>query len=63
MFADRFGPQRALNYQYSYRQDRCHRIGQMRAVTVYRLVTMETVEEDIYEIGKCYIKILVRLEN
>lgn len=33
-------------------QDRCHRIGQTRAVRVYRLVTGDTVDEDIYEMGE-----------
>ena len=33
-------------------KDRCHRIGQTRAVKVIRLVTVGTVEEDIYEMGK-----------
>eukprot|EP01035_Chromulina_nebulosa_P021866 gene21866-28307_t len=33
-------------------EDRCHRIGQNKAVTVYRLVTVDTVDEDIFEIGE-----------
>lgn len=33
-------------------EDRCHRIGQTKAVTVYRLVTKGTVDENIYEIAK-----------
>ncbi|XP_065856526.1 protein CHROMATIN REMODELING 19 isoform X2 [Euphorbia lathyris] len=33
-------------------EDRCHRIGQMKPVTVYRLVTKSTVDENIYEIAK-----------
>jgi hypothetical protein len=33
-------------------KDRCHRIGQTRAVRVFRLVTMDTVDEDIYEMGE-----------
>lgn len=33
-------------------QDRCHRIGQTRQVTVYKLVTKDTVDEDIYEMGE-----------
>jgi hypothetical protein len=33
-------------------QDRCHRIGQTRQVTVYKLVTTGTVDEDIYEMGE-----------
>lgn len=36
----------------SVTQDRCHRIGQTRPVTVYRLVTQNTVDEDIYEMGE-----------
>lgn len=33
-------------------EDRCHRIGQTKPVTVYRLVTKQTVDENIYEIAK-----------
>ena len=33
-------------------QDRCHRIGQTKAVTVYKLVTSNTVDEDIFEMGE-----------
>ncbi|XP_022157601.1 protein CHROMATIN REMODELING 19 [Momordica charantia] len=33
-------------------EDRCHRIGQTRPVTIYRLVTKETVDENVYEIAK-----------
>lgn len=33
-------------------EDRCHRIGQTRPVTVYRLVTRGTVDENVYEIAK-----------
>ena len=33
-------------------QDRCHRIGQTKAVTVYKLVTGDSVDEDIYEMGE-----------
>ncbi|KAK4757931.1 hypothetical protein SAY87_019232 [Trapa incisa] len=33
-------------------EDRCHRIGQMRPVTVYRLVTRGTVDENVYEIAQ-----------
>lgn len=33
-------------------EDRCHRIGQTKPVTVYRLVTQGTVDENIYEIAK-----------
>ncbi|KAH9288007.1 hypothetical protein KI387_032124, partial [Taxus chinensis] len=33
-------------------EDRCHRIGQTKPVTVYRLVTKGTVDENIYEIAK-----------
>lgn len=33
-------------------EDRCHRIGQTKPVTVYRLVTKGTVDEDIYSIAK-----------
>jgi SWI/SNF-related matrix-associated actin-dependent regulator of chromatin subfamily A containing DEAD/H box 1 len=29
-------------------EDRCHRIGQQKTVTVYKLVTKNTVDEDIY---------------
>ncbi|XP_056165483.1 protein CHROMATIN REMODELING 19 [Syzygium oleosum] len=33
-------------------EDRCHRIGQIKPVTIYRLVTKGTVDENIYEIAK-----------
>lgn len=33
-------------------EDRCHRIGQTKPVTVYRLVTKGTVDENIYSIAK-----------
>lgn len=28
-------------------QDRCHRIGQIRDVTIYKLITQHTIEENI----------------
>lgn len=33
-------------------EDRCHRIGQAKPVTIYRLVTRGTVDENIYEIAR-----------
>ncbi|GLT96791.1 hypothetical protein SLE2022_143900 [Rubroshorea leprosula] len=33
-------------------EDRCHRIGQTKTVTIYRLVTKGTVDENVYEIAK-----------
>ena len=33
-------------------QDRCHRIGQERQVTVYKLVCMNSVDEDIFNMGE-----------
>ncbi|KAJ4746621.1 chromatin remodeling 1 [Rhynchospora pubera] len=33
-------------------EDRCHRIGQDKPVTIYRLVTKDTVDDKIYEIAK-----------
>lgn len=33
-------------------EDRCHRIGQTKPVTIYRLVCKGTVDEDIYEMGE-----------
>ncbi|XP_059655235.1 protein CHROMATIN REMODELING 19 isoform X2 [Cornus florida] len=33
-------------------EDRCHRIGQTKPVTIYRLVTKDTVDENVYEIAK-----------
>lgn len=30
-------------------QDRCHRIGQTRTVHIYRLITMSTIEENIFK--------------
>mmetsp|Transcript_38519 Transcript_38519/g.39201 ORF Transcript_38519/g.39201 Transcript_38519/m.39201 type:complete len:216 (+) Transcript_38519:511-1158(+) len=33
-------------------EDRCHRIGQTRPVTIYRLITKDTVDESIYELAE-----------
>ena len=33
-------------------QDRCHRIGQTRAVTVYKLFADDSVDQDIFEMGE-----------
>ncbi|XP_077246994.1 SNF2 domain-containing protein / helicase domain-containing protein isoform X2 [Tasmannia lanceolata] len=33
-------------------EDRCHRIGQAKPVTIYRLVTRGTVDENVFEIAK-----------
>ncbi|KQJ84074.1 protein CHROMATIN REMODELING 19 [Brachypodium distachyon] len=33
-------------------EDRCHRIGQQKPVTIYRLVTKESVDENIYAIAR-----------
>ncbi|KAB1206350.1 hypothetical protein CJ030_MR7G018880 [Morella rubra] len=33
-------------------EDRCHRIGQTKPVTIHRLVTKGTVDENVYEIAK-----------
>ncbi|KAF7002982.1 hypothetical protein CFC21_018374 [Triticum aestivum] len=33
-------------------EDRCHRIGQQKPVTIYRLVTKESVDESIYAIAR-----------
>ncbi|GAB2282463.1 Protein CHROMATIN REMODELING 19 [Dionaea muscipula] len=33
-------------------EDRCHRIGQTKSVTIYRLVTKDTVDESVHEIAK-----------
>ncbi|XP_019192101.1 PREDICTED: protein CHROMATIN REMODELING 19 [Ipomoea nil] len=33
-------------------EDRCHRIGQTKPVTIFRLVTKESVDENVYEIAK-----------
>ncbi|TQD87248.1 hypothetical protein C1H46_027210 [Malus baccata] len=33
-------------------EDRCHCIGQVKPVTIYRLVTKGTVDENVYEIAK-----------
>ena len=30
-------------------QDRCHRIGQTREVNIYRLITEDTIEENIFK--------------
>jgi hypothetical protein len=35
-----------------YLQDRCHRIGQTRPVTVYKLFAADTVDEDIFDMGE-----------
>ena len=41
-----------MNYEFCVGKDRCHRIGQNKTVTVYRLVALDTVDEDIFEIGE-----------
>ncbi|XVE91900.1 hypothetical protein REPUB_Repub01dG0051100 [Reevesia pubescens] len=33
-------------------EDRCHRIGQTKPITIYRLVTKGTIDENVYEIAK-----------
>ena len=33
-------------------EDRCHRIGQTKPVSVYKLVTKDSVDENIFEIGE-----------
>ena len=33
-------------------EDRCHRIGQEKRVKVYKLVTEDTVDEDIFDMGE-----------
>ncbi len=33
-------------------QDRCHRIGQVKQVTVYKLVCTDSVDEDIFNMGE-----------
>ena len=33
-------------------QDRCHRIGQTKTVRVYKLVSEDTVDEDIFDMGE-----------
>lgn len=38
-------------FSLSQAEDRCHRIGQTKPVTVYRLVTSGTVDERVYEIA------------
>ena len=34
---------------FQYSKDRCHRIGQTKPVTVYKFVSKDTVDADIYE--------------
>jgi hypothetical protein len=33
-------------------QDRCHRIGQTKPVTVYKLYATDSVDQDIYDVGE-----------
>ena len=33
-------------------EDRCHRLGQTRPVTVYRLVVRSTVDQNIYNLSQ-----------
>ena len=44
-----FGNLSFLQYIALVFTDRCHRIGQTRKVTIYKLVTKDTVDADIYE--------------
>lgn len=45
LLSDRFLTLRFCGWE---NEDRCHRIGQTKKVTVYKLVTQGTVDEDIY---------------
>ena len=38
-------------------EDRCHRIGQKREVTVYKLITKNTVDEKIFDISQKKIQL------
>ncbi|KAK5941518.1 DNA-dependent ATPase fun30 [Knufia obscura] len=38
-------------------ENRCHRIGQTKDVEIYRLVTADSVEEQIYEMGKVKLQL------
>ena len=40
----------------SQAEDRCHRIGQKREVTVYKLIAKDTVDEDIYSMQESKAK-------
>ena len=33
-------------------EDRCHRIGQLKDVTVYKLITEDSVDENIFDMGE-----------
>ena len=38
-------------------EDRCHRLGQMKPVVVYRLVTKSTVDQNIYDLSQRKLKL------
>lgn len=54
--SDRLTPSRPFPFAFQFRflvpQDRCHRIGQTKPVTVIRMVAAGTVDEDIYLCGE-----------
>ena len=45
----KFGSHLITHIPLSRCTDRCHRIGQTKKVTIYKLVTNDTVDADIYE--------------
>lgn len=44
-------------YNDKQAEDRCHRVGQMREVSVYRLICKDTIEEDILRCAQAKLKL------
>lgn len=43
--------------------DRCYRIGQEKAVTIVRLISRDTIDEQIFELGKSKLKLAERVQG
>ena len=44
-------------YNDKQAEDRCHRLGQQKTVTVYRLISEGTIEEGMFELAKEKLKL------
>ena len=44
-------------YNDKQAEDRCHRLGQTRQVTVYRLIVKDTIEENMLKLGEQKMKL------
>ena len=44
-------------------EDRCHRIGQKKPVTVYKLITKDSVDEDIFKMQERKVRTHTRVKE